>query len=124
MPLEEIVRAMMQALARGAVDLVQVVKDVHDFVTLFPLNERLRIGDGGTDVAGARPGAARALREIVAKLGKDKLVAIWIDDAQWLDADSAAVLLDMLAPKEGPGFWSSCRPSRATRATRRARASP
>jgi eukaryotic-like serine/threonine-protein kinase len=105
MPLEEIVRGMTQALARERMSIVQVVrKDVHDFVTLFPLNERLRIGDGGTDVAGARPGAARALREIVAKLGKDKLVAIWIDDAQWIDADSAGVLLDMLAPKEGPGF--------------------
>ena len=43
-----------------------------------------------------------ALRDLLANIAAERRVAIWIDDLHWADADSLALLEDVLRPPAGP----------------------
>ena len=54
------------------------------------------------DVAQARRQAYGALRELVSRLCRGRRVAVIIDDLQWIDSDSAALLADLLGGYDAP----------------------
>lgn len=50
----------------------------------------------------SRAAAARALRDVLAAIGRERPLALLIDDAQWADADSCALLADLFARPAPP----------------------
>jgi hypothetical protein len=54
------------------------------------------------DPHAARTQATRALRELLVRLADRYPLAIWLDDLQWIDADGALVLNELLQAPEAP----------------------
>ena len=74
---------------------------------VFPVLRRVpSIGEQGTvaidDPQRLRQIAFLALRELLSSLAKRKPLVVYVDDAQWGDADSAALLLELVRPPEAP----------------------
>ncbi len=70
---------------------------------LFPVLQRVRsIGELASqpvdDPQAVRRRAFAALRDLLASLAKRQPLVVFVDDAQWGDVDSAALLLDLLRP--------------------------
>jgi eukaryotic-like serine/threonine-protein kinase len=85
---------------RSLEELEQLVPaDVSALATVFPMIARIpsvaRITPRSPDRSALGQDAARALRELFARLGH---VVIVIDDLQWTSADSIDLLLELLSP--------------------------
>jgi serine/threonine protein kinase len=108
--LDELVDALGRYLKglRPVVTAGLMPRDVRALVRLFPSLGRL-------DVMGALPGRAptsdphelrrrafAALRELFARLTDTRPLVLFIDDVHWGDADSAALVRNLLAPPEVP----------------------
>lgn len=86
-------------------------RDVHALTRLFPVllevvaiesAPRLRTSDA--DARSARRRAAGALRELLGRLGDRHPLVLVIDDLQWGDLDSAALLADVLLAPDAPAL--------------------
>jgi hypothetical protein len=58
----------------------------------------------GTDLVEARRRGVGALRELLRRIAEAVTLVIWIDDAQWSDADSAGLLAELLTPPFSPSL--------------------
>jgi hypothetical protein len=83
-------------------------RDARALLRLFPTLGQLDLmatlpgRDAAPDPHELRRRAFVALRELLSRLADVKRVVIAIDDAQWGDADSAALLADLFAPPDPP----------------------
>jgi hypothetical protein len=88
-------------------DTLSFPADVGALAHLFPVLRRVPGIDRTPeeppgDPARTRRRAFGALREVLGKLARKQRLILHIDDAQWGDTDSAALLLDLVRPPNAP----------------------
>jgi predicted ATPase len=84
-------------------DPVDLPEDLSALARLFPVLERVPGVDASLAASGDPPSsvrrrAFRALRQVFASLTRRKPVVVVVDDVHWGDADSAALVLELLPP--------------------------
>ena len=77
--------------------------DAAELRRLFPCSPSSRRRDDvQLSLDDSRAAATRALRDVLVAIGRGQPLALLIDDAQWADADSCALLADLLASPPPP----------------------
>jgi serine/threonine protein kinase/tetratricopeptide (TPR) repeat protein len=108
---DTVIDALMRNLLRmGEADVAALVPtDAAFLARLFPVLERVpaiarapRRAQEVPDPQQLRRRAFAALRDLLVRLSDRRPVVIFIDDVQWGDADSAALLADLTAPPDAP----------------------
>jgi tetratricopeptide (TPR) repeat protein len=83
-------------------------RDVGALARLFPVLRRVEAfalgaqAELAADPFEIRRRGVRALRELLVRIGESHTLALWIDDVQWGDAESAALLTSVLASSRAP----------------------
>ena len=109
--LDEVIENLSRRLGRMPRDEVAAVAppDADSLSLLFPAMGRVpalaqRASSPDRDPLERRRVAFRALRELLRRLSARRRVVITIDDLQWTDADSVALLQDVLRPPDAPAI--------------------
>jgi tetratricopeptide (TPR) repeat protein/predicted Ser/Thr protein kinase len=102
---DAVVDALSMHLVRraNAGERFDLPADVRFVAKVFPVLRRVpgisSARDGAVlDPTGVRRRAFAALRELFASAAADRRLVLYVDDAQWGDVDSAALLLELLRP--------------------------
>lgn len=82
-------------------------RDIHALAKLFPVFQQVTAALRSTarpisNPKSERKAAAAALRELLVRLCEHHAVVLWMDDLQWGDLDSVALLSDLLLPPQPP----------------------
>ncbi|MBK8792116.1 MAG: protein kinase [Holophaga sp.] len=106
--LDSLVDALCQHLRQLSTETLESLLPAHTraLARLFPVLQQLPSVAGGVE-DGPEPmefrrRAVQALREILTRLATAQPVVLAIDDLQWGDPDSAALLVELMAPPEAP----------------------
>lgn len=100
-------------LARQTDDAVQAFlpRDIAALARIFPVLGRIQpiAAALGHEAVGREPQEIRrrafaSLRELVARIGDHHPIVLWIDDFQWGDLDSVALLRTLRNPVDSPGL--------------------
>ena len=102
--------SVVDALSRYLMRLedVDLPKDLAALARIFPVLRRVAsIGDVAAEETAIDPRRVRmrafgALRELLRSVARRKPLVLYVDDAQWGDADSAALLLELVRPPDAP----------------------
>jgi hypothetical protein len=103
-----IVEQLAEHLASlGAADLARVTPpDAALLARVFPVLRRVAAFDDALAAEGTplqqRARAFAALRALLAAMARDRALVLSIDDLQWSDADSLALMGDLLEPPDAP----------------------
>jgi serine/threonine protein kinase len=86
---------------------LELPEDTWTLAHLFPVLRRLPGLDGNSQAPTGDPGMVRkrafgVLRDLFGALTKKRRVVLFIDDVQWGDADSAALLVELMRPPDAP----------------------
>jgi serine/threonine protein kinase len=86
---------------------VRVPPDIGSLARIFPVLRRVRsvadVTEGpASDPRRLRQRAFAALRELLRVMASRAPLVLYVDDAQWGDADSAALLLELVQPPNAP----------------------
>ena len=88
---------------------VLLPREIQALARVFPVLSRIEAiaetslqGRGVTDRLPLRRLAFGALRELLGRIAEQQPVVLFIDDLQWADADSTALLADLLRPPDPP----------------------
>ncbi len=107
---DELSRYLLQLPAKDGAAVTP--RDAGALVRLFPVLQRVaaiaeaprRTFAGEIDAPKLRQRAFGALRELFARLCDRRQVIVFIDDLQWGDIDSAALLAELMAPPDAPAL--------------------
>ncbi len=101
-------RHLMDAQARTG-SAVALPGEIWALSHVFPVLRRVQSIEDAPQASVGDPQVIRqlafgALRELFATLTKRQRVVVLIDDVQWGDTDSAALLVELMRPPEAPGL--------------------
>ena len=86
---------------------VSLPEDIGALGRLFPVLRRIpgvgtARGEAADDLPSLRRRAFVALRQLLATLARQRPVVLFVDDVQWGDVDSVALLLEVMRPPQAP----------------------